>query len=314
MHGQVIAHYEVLDTIGRGAMGVVYKARDQRLNRVVALKCLPSRGGDGVSDKVQFKIEARAAASLDHPNICRIYDISEADGLTYIAMAFAKGKLLTERIQRGHLTIPDAISIAMQLAQALASAHERGVTHFDLKPDNVVIELDGTPTLLDFGLATLAGHHAVFAGQMTGTPAYMAPEQMTLAECDHRADLWALGVIMYEMLTGERPFPGDNADALFYGVQNLEAPPLVALRPNVPSGVVGVVERLLQKDPNQRYQSAQQVVDVLKPLFAESTHNPFNVVTPAEAPAPTRRSLGAWPWAISGAVVLLTIFSLIAFR
>ena len=253
-----IGPYDVVDELGRGGMGRVYKARDPRLDRFVALKVLaPHLGAHPIATE-RFIQEARAASGLDHPNICTIYEIGETEvGELYIAMACYDRPTLAEQIRRGPLPIETSLDIAMQVADGLACAHAAGIVHRDIKPSNLVVTERGDVKILDFGVAKLErSTDLTKAGAPMGTIAYMAPEQMRGDDVDGRADIWALGVVLYEMLTGERPFQGDTDAALIYAVLEDDPLPITERRADAPPGVDAVVQRALSKAPDDRYPDA----------------------------------------------------------
>jgi formylglycine-generating enzyme required for sulfatase activity len=260
MVGQTVSHYRVLEELGGGAMGVVYKAQDTRLKRLVALKFLPLDLTRDAEARQRFVQEAEAASALDHPHVCTIHDIeSTGDGRVFIAMAFYEGETLKKRIQRGPLSITEAAGIGRQIAQGLTAAHEAGIVHRDVKPANVMITSRGEAKIVDFGIAKLVGHGDLTGtGLSLGTVAYMAPEQFT-GHVDARADLWALGVVLYEMLTGRRPFEAANEPAVMNAILNETPPGVGTLRPDAPPAIVTIVERALQKNPADRYASAAEM-------------------------------------------------------
>ncbi|MGA7304573.1 MAG: protein kinase, partial [Rhodothermales bacterium] len=264
MIGQTVSHFEILERLGGGGMGVVYRARDIRLNRDVALKFLPLELSRDEEAKRRFMQEAQAASSLEHANICTILDIgttTEDDGeRLFIAMPAYEGKTLKDRLADGSLERDEAIDIAVQVARGLAAAHEKGIVHRDVKPANIMLTQAGRAVILDFGLAKLAGSLAITrTGSTLGTAAYMSPEQVRGEEVDNRADLWSLGVVLYEMLEGKRPFDGDYEQAITYAILNADP----ALPPDPIGGVLG---RALAKNPDDRYDVAGQLVDDLASL------------------------------------------------
>ncbi len=213
--GQTISHYKILEKLGEGGMGVVHKAQDTRLERTVALKFLAAHLLGDDEAKARFLREAKAAAGLDHPNVCTVYEVGEADGKTFLAMALIEGESLEARIAKGPLPLQDALDISRQVADGLEAAHEKGVTHRDIKPANVMVDSKGRATIMDFGLARLAeASRLTKADQTLGTMPYMSPEQLQGAETDHRTDIWALGCVLYEMVSGARPFRGEYQQAL----------------------------------------------------------------------------------------------------
>ncbi len=261
MNGKKISRYEVLERMGAGGMGVVYRARDPRLDRIVAIKFLSASLSADANAKARFIQEAKAASALDHPNICSIYEIDEDDnGQLFIVMAHYDGRTLDAITKDGPLPAGEALAIAIQVADGLAKAHGRGITHRDIKPANVMLTEDGVAKILDFGLAKVAGITGVTqTGQSVGTPAYMAPEQIKGEPVDHRADIWALGVLLFELLTGQRPFKGDIPQAVMYAVVNEEPRQVSELWPEVPAGNQEIISKCLQKDAAARYQDAAEV-------------------------------------------------------
>jgi len=262
MIGQTISHYAILEKLGEGGMGVVYKALDTKLNRTVALKFLPpdlTRDQDAID---RFINEAQAASSLDHANICTIYEINEtAEGQLYIAMAGYDGETLQEKIARGKLLVAEANDIATQIARGLERAHEAGIIHRDIKPSNVVITTRGEVKIIDFGLAKLAGQmHFTKTGNLSGTVAYMSPEQVQSKPIDHRTDIWSLGVVLYEMLTGELPFQGEGDHAVIFSIVNEDPAIVTALRPETPALLAQLVHKAMQKNPADRSQTMAEVI------------------------------------------------------
>ena len=212
--GSTISHYKITEKLGEGGMGVVYKAEDTTLERAVALKFLADHLLNDDEAKERFLREAKAAAALHHPNICPVYEIAEADGKTFIAMAFLEGDSLEERITQGPLSLKDALDIARQTAEGLQAAHDKGVFHRDIKPANILISPEGRPTIMDFGLARLTeASRLTKVDTAMGTVAYMSPEQAQGMEVDSRSDLWSLGCVLYEMVSGQRPFQGQYDQA-----------------------------------------------------------------------------------------------------
>jgi tetratricopeptide (TPR) repeat protein/class 3 adenylate cyclase len=263
--GGVIGRYEILDELGSGGMGVVYRARDLRLERVVALKFLPPHLGADEQAKQRFLVEAQAAAALDHPNICTIHEIGETDdGSLYLAMPFYDGETLKQRVAGGALPPEHATDIAIQVAQGLATAHDRGIIHRDIKPANLVVTREGVVKILDFGIAKLGDVTLTSPGVTPGTVAYMSPEQARGDDVDGRTDLWSLGVLLHEMLTGERPFRGPSDGAVLDAIRTADPQPIGALRADVPAGLQRVVDRALAKDQEDRFPTALAMVQALE--------------------------------------------------
>jgi len=255
-----IGNYEILEPIGGGAMGEVYKARDQRLGRVVALKFLPADLTRDPSARQRFLREAQAVAQLDHPNVATIYETGETEGgRIFLVLAFYEGETLQQKLEKGPLPLAEALEIARQIARGLAAAHHRQIVHRDIKPANVMVLSDGTVKLLDFGLAKLAGATTVTRlGSSPGTPAYKSPEQTQGKKIDSRSDLWALGVVLYEMVTGRLPFGGEYEQAVIYSILNEPPQPLDKTKA-FPATLAKVIERALAKDPIDRYQTAEEL-------------------------------------------------------
>ena len=315
MIGQTVSHFEILEQLGRGGMGVVYKARDLKLDRIVALKFLPSYLGGDEAAQQRFSREARTASSLDHSNICTIYEIGETeDGRTFIAMAYCDGETLKERIARGPLPVEEAIDITAQVARGLAEAHARGVIHRDIKPGNIAITRDGTAKILDFGLATLADAPRITQADSTsGTAAYMSPEQARGGKVDARTDIWSLGVVMSEMLTGQPPFAGDHPQAVIFSVLNDDPKAISSVLP-VPQTLEAIVQRALSKDPSARYQSAKELLSELPATALSESPTLTMRVAPAHDRA-RRVWHHRWPSvALVVSLVLISIWAVWRFR
>jgi eukaryotic-like serine/threonine-protein kinase len=260
--GRTISHFELREALGSGGMGVVYRADDTRLHRVVALKFLLPHYNLDASAKARFLREAHAAAALDHPNLCTIHEVGTSDeGWLFLAMALYPGETLRARLSRGGpIGVHESLEIARQMAEGLKAAHAAGIVHRDLKPGNAMLLPDGTVRILDFGLAKARDQSRSEAGVRFGTVSYMAPEQVRGGVVDGRADLWALGVVLYEMLTGRKPFSGDEEVAIAHAILHDEPEPLLAHRDDVPPALEALVLRLVQKDPARRHDSAAEVL------------------------------------------------------
>jgi serine/threonine protein kinase/predicted Zn-dependent protease len=255
-----IAHYEILAAVGGGAMGEVYKAKDLRLGRVVALKFLPADLARDPGARRRFLREAQAVALLDHPNVATLYEAGESEGgRAFLAMAFYEGETLQEKLACGPLPLSEAVGIARQIARGLAAAHRQNIVHRDIKPANTVVLPDGTVKLLDFGLAKLAGATTLTRlGSSPGTPVYKSPEQTRGEKVDPRSDLWALGVVLYEMVTGRLPFGGEYEQAVIYAILHEEPRPL-DVDGTFPPELSAVIARSLAKDPEARYATAEEM-------------------------------------------------------
>jgi tetratricopeptide (TPR) repeat protein len=281
-----VAQYEVVGRLGGGGMGVVYTARDTKLGRRVALKFLPPQWSHDESAKERFIREAQAASATDHPNICTIHDIATADdGQLFIVMAHYEGETLKQRLERGPLPLEEAIDIAAQVAEGLAKAHAQGVVHRDIKPGNLMLTEDGVK-ILDFGLAKLADARLklTLEGSTVGTIAYMSPEQVRGDEADVRSDVWAAGVVLYEMLAGTAPFRGGYPEAIAHAIKNDPPAPLRTARPEVSEALEQVAFRALHKDPNVRFQSARDLARALRRLQGRTL--PLDLRTEPLAPMP----------------------------
>ncbi|PWT99178.1 MAG: hypothetical protein C5B51_27755 [Terriglobia bacterium] len=298
MIGRVVSRYRILEKLGRGGMGVVYKARDLRLERYAALKFLSGDIADDPALLQRFLQEARAASALDHPNICTIFGIEETEeGQTFIAMAYYEGENLHQRLLHGRLSVREAIRIAIQVGQALASAHERGIVHRDIKPANIMLTQDGVVKLLDFGLATLEGAaRQTQPGLAVGTASYMSPEQARGESCDARTDIWALTVVLYEMLTGRRPFRGEQQLQVLTSILCDAYEPPGELRSGIPEALETVIATGLAKDAEQRYRSAGEMVTALRAVKeldaasseVEATRTLGRIVPPSRTPTAFR--------------------------
>ncbi len=267
LEGRTISHYRILEKLGEGGMGSIYKARDQRLDRFVALKFLPPYLGTRQDIKNRFIQEAKAAAALEHRNICTIFEIAEApEGQLFISMPCYEGETIREKIEKGPLTIYSALAYAIQTAEGLAQAHAAGIVHRDIKPANLFVTTAEELKILDFGVAKVADVNLTGAGVLVGTVAYMSPEQSSGMNTDRRTDMWSLGVVLYQMLTGKHPFAGEQGEVSLYAIQHEDPASIVALRPEIPRALDLVVRRLLAKQPQLRYDRFEELISELRAI------------------------------------------------
>jgi len=266
MIGKTISHYKIIEKLGEGGMGVVYKAQDTTLDRFVAIKFLPPHLSKDEEATKRFIHEAKAASALDHANIGTIHEVDKtSDGRTFIVMAHYEGETLRQKIDMGKVTVEEAITITSQIAAGLAKAHDKDIVHRDIKPLNIIVTSDGEAKIIDFGLAKLAGRTKLTkTGSTLGTVAYMSPEQAKGEEVDHRSDIFSLGAVLYEMLTGEPPFRGEHEAAILYEIVHEEPVELARLKVELSPELFNIVEQSLEKDPKDRYQSAEEILADLK--------------------------------------------------
>ncbi|HET9602771.1 MAG TPA: serine/threonine-protein kinase [Gemmatimonadales bacterium] len=263
--GQQVGDLTVLEPIGTGGMGLVYRGRDATRGRDVAVKLLAAPAQKGSRAEARLLAEARAVATVNHPAVCGLIETGELpDGRIFLVLPFYEGETLKVRLARGALPVPDAVRIAADVARGLAAAHRCGIIHRDIKPANLMLGADGQVRILDFGIAKLGDMQLTRTGERPGTLHYMSPEQLSGAPVGARSDLWALGVVLFEMLAGRRPFEGDNVAVAASVLAREPVPDLATLRPEVPPGLGAVVERLLQADPAARYENAEEVVGALE--------------------------------------------------
>ncbi|MGH7494784.1 MAG: protein kinase domain-containing protein [bacterium] len=311
MIGEKISHYRIIAKLGGGGMGVVYKAEDSKLKRPVALKFLPPELSRDAESKERFVHEAQAASALDHPNICTIYEIGETeDEQIFIAMAYYEGETLKKKVASGQLSVGSVIDVAIQMAQGLAKAHTKGIVHRDIKPANVFVTNDGLVKILDFGLAKLTGQTRLTrTGTTLGTPAYMSPEQVSLLETDQRTDIWSLGVVMYEMLTGQLPFKGEHHHTVMYAIVSIEPEQITSLRADVPVELKRIVNQCLVKKPAERYQHVSDLQVDLRRLQRTELSSANATILPLSQKQTQTRNRLFWPLAsllilIAGALAI----------
>jgi Tol biopolymer transport system component/predicted Ser/Thr protein kinase len=307
--GRVLSHYRVLERIGRGGMGEVFVAEDMTLGRQVALKVLPEELAASEERRRRFEQEARVVAALNHPNIVTVHSVEEAEGVHFITMELVRGKRLSELLPKGGMAPSRFLEWAVPITEAVSAAHERGITHRDLKPDNIMVTEKGQPKILDFGLAKLRPEPGGTSqselqtvpmsgrGQIVGTISHMSPEQAEGRAVDHRSDIFSLGVVFYEMLTGRRPFRGDSPASVLSSILKDTPPPVTELNPEIPRDLAKLCRRCLAKDPTRRYQTALDLRNELEDVRQDIDSGILEV-----APAP-RRHRGSWGIGVAAAML-----------
>ncbi|HNU00297.1 MAG TPA: protein kinase [Acidobacteriota bacterium] len=309
MIGQTVSHYRIIEKLGEGGMGVVYKAEDTTLQRTVALKFLPPELTRDAEAKQRFLHEARAAARLDHPNICTVYEVGESDGQLFLAMACYEGMTLREKLKAGPLPWAEAAALAMQAAAGLSEAHLHGIVHRDIKPANLFLTSKGQLKLLDFGLAKLTGASVLTkSGSTMGTAAYMSPEQVAGRAAEAQSDLWSLGVVLYEMVSGRTPFAGDYAQAVMYGILNEAPVPLEKLGIAAPAALQEILTKCLTKRPEERYASAEELGRALATCLGPEES------AAALASLRSARVRRRWPASAAALVAVLAVAGIVAWR
>jgi serine/threonine protein kinase len=306
MVGKTISHYKILDKLGEGGMGVVYKAKDIKLDRVVAIKFLPQHLTTESVEKERFVHEAKAASALSHTNVTTIHEIDEFEGQTFIVMEYCEGKTLRQIVEKETLSIKKVLDIAIQICEGLTIAHEKGIVHRDIKSDNIMLTPRGQVKIMDFGLAKLKGATKLTQSRTTlGTASYMSPEQAQREEVDHRSDIFSFGVVLYELLTGQLPFQGDHEAAVLQAIINEEPLPVARFNNKVSAKLQDVVDKALGKEKEERY---QHIDDVLADLRREKKSLEYVKTTqiPPEA-IPTKSKRTLLPFIIPASIIFVLV-------
>src|SRR3990172_3116135 len=287
MSANIISHYRVLEELGRGGMGIIYKAEDEKLKRTIALKVLPESFTQDEESKRRFIFEAQNASSLQHNNICTIHEIDETeDGQLFISMDYYEGETLKNKISKELLSIDEIINITTQIVEGLHKAHENGIIHRDIKPPNIFITKEGIVKILDFGLAKKVDQTQFTRRDMKfGTTNYMSPEQIKGEKLDHRTDIWSLGVLLYEMLTGQHPFKADYEQAIVYLVLNQDPEDVKKYRTDVPENLLNVLEKSIAKERENRYEDLTSLLEDLRKVKSKSEIESFEFELPAPRPS-----------------------------
>ena len=311
--GTKLGPYEILAPLGAGGMGEVYRARDERLEREVAIKVLPADLAEDVNRLARFEREAKAVASLSHPNILAIHDFGREGSVTFAVTELVDGDTLEDLIASGNVPQRKAVDYCRQIANGLAAAHDKGVVHRDVKPANVIVNREGRVKILDFGLAKLelvsadteaptmaaASGAGTAPGAVLGTVGYMAPEQVRGLEADHRADIFSLGAILYELLSGQRAFRAESAVEIMSAILKEDPPELSSAGEHLPAGLEGVIQHCLEKNPEERFQSARDLAFALDSI-SRASHSGLRVV---EADLPRQKRRLSWIWAAGLALI-----------
>jgi serine/threonine protein kinase len=301
MLGKTISHYRVIDKLGEGGMGSVWKAEDTRLNRLVALKALSSHLADDDEARQRFIREAQAASALNDPHITTIHDLLDVDGQHFICMEYVEGKTIRDILETGHVSVRKAVDIILQSAEALGAAHRKGILHRDIKSANIMVSMEGNVKVMDFGLALLADSSQLTrTGTTMGTLAYSSPEQLTGRPYDERSEIWSLGVVLYELLTGQRPFRSASEGEVVFEIINNEQDGPSQIRSEVPVEIDALITRMLDKDPELRFQDCGELIQALRSIRQQLETSTMQHSAPLPGPAGGRRISRST--AITGAV------------
>ena len=322
MVGKTLSHYKILEELGRGGMGIVYKAEDTKLHRTVAIKVLPTNILSSEDDRARFYREARAAAQLSHSHIATVFAIDEAvpedaglgnDPIPFIAMEFIEGESVEELLKTGPMKFEEAIRIAIEVASGLNEAHKKNIVHRDVKSANVMLTSDGQAKVLDFGLAkTAQSTKLTRMGSTLGTVSYMSPQQARVEEVDHRTDLWSLGIVLYEMISGRLPFGAEYEQAVVYGILNEDPEPLTAIRTGVPIELERIVLKCLAKDTARRYQHADDLIADLEGVDLTEVSRSTSTIEAVETVGRERRGVWSFPAGVLlGAVAVAILMSIL---
>ena len=319
MPGRTISRYKIVEKLGEGGMGVVYRAEDTKLRRTVALKFPTADNLSSEEERARFVREARAAAALNHPNICTVHEIDEAEGHTFIAMEFVEGQSVKDKVRARPLPLDEALEIAMQASEGLKAAHAKGIVHRDIKSANLMVNNEGQIKIMDFGLARLGNEKGITqTGTTLGTLLYMAPEQAEGQTVDQRGDIWSLGIVLYEMVSGQLPFEGDIEAAVLRSILYEEPEPLTSVQSKVPQALDEVIAKALAKDRNERYQDVGELLMDLR-VVARQIAEESDTARPSRRPitkakrdalARARRRRLTWALGIATAAAVLTIAGL----
>lgn len=312
MIGKTISHYKILERLGEGGMGVVYRAEDTKLGRSVALKFISPTALAHEEDKTRFLREAQTAAALSHPHIATIYEIDETDDKTFIAMEYVKGESLKEKIKAGPLTLGETLDMAIQVTEGIQEAHERGIVHRDIKSSNIMITEKKQAKIMDFGLAKFEEKTQITkTATIMGTVAYMSPEQACGEAADSRSDIWSLGVVMYEMLTGRLPFKGDYDQVVLHSILNSKPEPVTGLQSGIPLGIERIVNKCLEKAPDTRYQTAADLREDLNRVKRGLGTKDFVSLPVATSPSLLQKKIWRNAILLSASLTLIFLVSLV---